>query len=187
MRLEKLGELIHEFVNDETLEEMVEWVINNYTKLGYEIFGDNDSWELGFNDTLIINISKQKDVVLSLVKSAIPVDGEYIYRFDMVWKDGEFSHRDIVIGTLVDNVYTLPGDYGGFSFTIKGTTERLRSNYAWALAENTLENRRRIIRYDEEMVKYKEHMVFMEELRSAIVTLDKSEPNNEELMCDEEE
>jgi len=97
-------------------------------------------------------------------------DIEYIYRLDMVWKPGELEGYPIKIGTIVTDVVQLENK--SYEFTNKETGERLKTNYAWALAENTPENLKRIEEYDKERIKFKEYENKVEALRKQITTLE---------------
>jgi hypothetical protein len=94
---------------------------------------------------------------------------EYIYRHDMVWKPNDLTGYPIKVGTIVTNVIQISNR--GYEFNIKGDTETLRTNYAWALAENTPDNLARIEEYDKEYLKFKEYESFVDSLRNNIVTL----------------
>jgi hypothetical protein len=80
---------------------------------------------------------------------------EYIYRLDMVWTPNKLGDKPIKIGTIMTNVIQL--DNGSYEFTFKETGEILRTNYSWALAENTPENVERIKIYDDEYLKFKDY------------------------------
>lgn len=95
---------------------------------------------------------------------------EYIYRLDMVWKPGGLEGYPIKVGTIVTDVVQLENK--SYEFTNKETGERLKTNYAWALAENTPENLKRIEEYEKEWIKFKEYEKKIETLRKSIVTLD---------------
>ena len=96
-------------------------------------------------------------------------DMEYIYRLDMTWKPDELQHYPITIGTIVNNVIQL--DNRSYEFTIKDTGEVFRTNYAWALAENTPENIKKIKKYEDEYEKFKIHEKLINLLRDDIDTL----------------
>lgn len=104
------------------------------------------------------------------------VDMEYIYRLDIVWKPNELTSYPINIGTIVTNV--IQTNNGGYEFNIKGENETLRTNYAWALAENTPDNLAKIEEYEKELAKFKEHEYLIDYLRDNIVTLKPKLINN---------
>ena len=109
---------------------------------------------------------------------------EYIYRLDMVWTPNEFGDKPIKIGTIMTNVIQL--DNRSYEFTCKETGEILRTNYAWALAENTPENIQRMKEYDEEYIKFKEYERKINHLRNNIITLkERGEKRKEKDITDE--
>ena len=101
----------------------------------------------------------------------IPIKGmEYIYRMNMVWKpEIRLQSFPIKINTIVINV--VRKENGGFEFTNKETGERLCTNYAWALAENTVENIIRIQEYDKEIILFEAYEKKVNKLRDNIITL----------------
>jgi len=56
----------------------------------------------------------------------------------MIWKPNEFGSFPMTIGRIMTNVKRLYND--SFEFTDKETGEIYRTNYGWALAENTPKN-----------------------------------------------
>jgi len=109
---------------------------------------------------------------------------EYIYRLDMVWTPKLLGDKPIKIGTLMTNVIQL--DNGSYEFTCKETGEILRTNYSWALAENTPENVERIKIYDDEYLKFKEYERKINSLRNNIITLkERGEKRKEKDITDE--
>ena len=111
-------------------------------------------------------------------------DMEYIYRLDMVWTPNKLGDKPIKIGTLMTNVIQL--DNGSYEFTCKETGEILRTNYSWALAENTPENVERIKIYDDEYLKFKEYERKINSLRNNIITLkERGEKRKEKDITDE--
>jgi hypothetical protein len=96
-------------------------------------------------------------------------DMEYIYRLDMVWTPNELGDKPIKKGTIVTNVVQLKNK--SYEFLNKETGEVLKTNYAWALAENTPENVERIEIYEKEYKKFKEHEKLINSLRIEIITL----------------
>jgi hypothetical protein len=96
-------------------------------------------------------------------------DMEYIYRMDMVWTPNELKDKPIKVGTIVNNVVQLENK--SYEFTNKETGELLRTNYAWALAENTPENVERIELYEKEYIEFKKHEKKINSLRNNITTL----------------
>jgi len=97
-------------------------------------------------------------------------DMEYIYLLDMANKPNEFGSFPMSIGTIITNVKRLYGDT--FEFKDKETGEIYRTNYGWALAENTPENLIRIENYfiaknELELIEKK-----TKRLRDKIVNLD---------------
>lgn len=102
--------------------------------------------------------------------NVIPKVGvEYIYRLDMVWKPNTLEGFPINKDTIVTNVVQLSNR--SYEFNIKGNTEKLRTNYGWALAENTPENLAAIEAYEKEYIKFKEYESFVNSLRNNITTL----------------
>lgn len=103
-------------------------------------------------------------------KNKKPKDNmEYIYRLDMVWTPNELGDKPIKIGTIMTNVIQL--DNRSYEFSCKETGERLRTNYGWALAENTPDNIKRIEKYEKEYLKFKEYEKKINQLRNNIITL----------------
>jgi hypothetical protein len=96
-------------------------------------------------------------------------DMEYIYRLDMVWTPNKLEGKSIKIGTIVTNVVQLENK--GYQFICKETGELLRTNYAWALAENTPENVKRIAIYEKEYIEFKKFEKKINSLRNNITTL----------------
>lgn len=95
---------------------------------------------------------------------------EYIYLLDMIWKPNVFGSFPMTIGTIMTNVKRLHND--SFEFTDKETGERYRTNYGWALAENTPEN---LIRIEEYNIAKNEMDVLkkkVKKLRNKITDLD---------------
>jgi len=80
---------------------------------------------------------------------------EYIYRLNMCWRPGQLGYIPMKIGTIMIDVVQLENK--SYEFTNKETGERLRTNYAWSLAENTPDNIKKIEEYDKEYTKFKEH------------------------------
>jgi hypothetical protein len=97
-------------------------------------------------------------------------DMEYIYMMDMVWTPNVLGDKPIKIGTIMVDVIQL--ENRSYEFTCKETGERLRSNYAWSLAENTPENVKRIKFYNKEYIKFKKHEKKIKYLRNDIFTLE---------------
>jgi hypothetical protein len=89
------------------------------------------------------------NVLDSLInKNKEPKEGmEYLYVHDMIWKPNKLEGYPVKFGAkiIVDNVVKLKND--SFQFTIKGTEEIYRTNYGWALVENTKENILRLNNY----------------------------------------
>jgi hypothetical protein len=96
-------------------------------------------------------------------------DTEYIYMMDMVWTPNELGDKPIKKGTIVTNVIQLKNK--SYEFLNKETGEVLRTNYAWALAENTTENIERIKIYEKEYIEFKKHEKNINSLRNNIITL----------------
>lgn len=96
-------------------------------------------------------------------------DMEYIYLMDMVWKPGQLEHVVIKPHTIMTDVIQLENK--SYEFTCKETNERLKTNYAWSLAENTPENKKRIEEYENEYAKLKEFEKHVDSLRKKIITL----------------
>ena len=96
-------------------------------------------------------------------------DMEYIYRLDIVWRPNELGSEEIKVGTIMTDVIQLPNR--SYQFKNKETGDILRTNYAWALAENTPENIIKIEKYEEEYKKFQQHEQLIKLLRSDIVTL----------------
>ena len=96
-------------------------------------------------------------------------DMEYIYRLDMCWRPNELKHIPMKVGTIMTNVVQLENK--SYEFTCKETGERLRTNYAWALAENTPENVKLIEEYDKEYSKFKEYEKKVTSMLKKIKTL----------------
>lgn len=100
-------------------------------------------------------------------------DMEYIYRLDMVWVLDKLESKPIEIGTIMCDVKQCTN--GSYEFTCKETGERLRTNYAWALAENTPENVKRINKFDTEYLIFKKYEARINSYRNNIVTLKDSD------------
>jgi len=94
---------------------------------------------------------------------------EYIYMFNMVWTPNQLGDKSIRFGTIMTNVIQLPN--GSYEFINKETGEKLTTNYAWSLAENTLENRKRIEKYKKEYIKFKKYENKINSLKNEIITL----------------
>lgn len=94
---------------------------------------------------------------------------EYFYRMEIVWTSDSLINKKIKHGTIVNNVIQL--ENGGYQFTNKETGEILRTNYGWALAENTPENLEKIKKFDDEKLKFHEHKKLIEALLPNIDTL----------------
>lgn len=109
------------------------------------------------------------DYLIDKTNTKPKVDMEYIYRLDMVWKPDMLEGFPIKIGTILTNV--IQTSNRGYEFNIKGDTEKFRTNYAWALAENTPDNLARIEEYEKELIKFKEYESFIDSLRNNIITL----------------
>lgn len=95
---------------------------------------------------------------------------EYIYRHDYVWFVDKLECKPMERNTIVTDVVQRPNG-AGYEFTIKSTGERVYCTYAWAFAENTRENLRRIKRYEKAMKKYLEMEFKADCLRNEIITL----------------
>lgn len=96
-------------------------------------------------------------------------DMEYIYMMDMVWTPNKLGSKYIKEGTIVTNVTKL--ENGSFQFTNKENGEVLRTNYAWSLAENTIDNKLLIEEYENEYILFKECKKKVDSLRKNIKTL----------------
>lgn len=110
---------------------------------------------------------------------------EYIYRLDMAWYArsspnygtngyGDFPMKE---GTIMIDVVKL--DNNSFDFTCKETGDRLHTNYGWALAENTKENRERIKQFEIYDIYYKEIERIRNKLLHEIITLKPTNDNEE--------
>jgi hypothetical protein len=95
---------------------------------------------------------------------------EYIYLLDVAWIIGTFDTVSVDFGCIMTDVVKLPND--SFEFTHKETGKRYRTNYGWALAENTPENVERINAYLESNKKLKEVEKENSRLRNLIIDLD---------------
>lgn len=103
----------------------------------------------------------------------------YVYLMDMVWRPNELGHHPIAVGTVVTDV--IQKENKSYEFKIPGTEGTWRTNYAWALAENTVENIERIKIYHQEQAKLEEMQKRVDGIRNEIVTLDgKSDLKNKE-------
>jgi len=94
---------------------------------------------------------------------------EYIYRLDESFIPKELINKPIKFGTIMINVIQLPN--GSYEFINKENGEKLTTNYGWALAENTSENRKRIEMYEKEYNKFKKHENKINSLKNEIITL----------------
>lgn len=100
-----------------------------------------------------------------------PKEGmEYIYLLDMVWRPGELGDLPMEYGSIMTDVVKLEND--SFEFTHKETGERYRTNYGWALAENTPENVEKINQYIESKKELEELERITNKLRNEISDLD---------------
>jgi len=100
-----------------------------------------------------------------------PIEGmSYIYIFDKVWLPNELGSYPIKYGSDIIDVVKLEND--SFEFTVKETGKRCRTNYGWAIAENTPENLEKIKRYLESDAKLDELKKETYKLRDEIIDLD---------------
>lgn len=100
-------------------------------------------------------------------------DMEYLYLLDMVWEKDSLGHIDIKYGTIVHNVRPVIRNeqHCGYEFNIGDSLICYRSNYPWAFAENTEENRKRIEKYHKKLKTFKKIEKECDILRNEIVTL----------------
>lgn len=97
-------------------------------------------------------------------------DMEYIYLMDMIWKPNDFNSFPIEKGTLMYNVIQMSNK--SYQFTCKKTGEIYCTNYAWALAENTIDNIEKIKKFEEENIKLEQFKKQVDLLRNKIITLE---------------
>lgn len=95
---------------------------------------------------------------------------EYIYLLDVAWILGKLETAPVEFGCIMTDVVKLEND--SFEFTHKESGERYRTNYGWALAENTPENIERINAYMESEKKLNEVKRENKRLRNLIIDLD---------------
>ena len=105
-----------------------------------------------------------------------PIPGmNYIYRLDMMWEPEKLGHIDIVKNTIVNNVVKLMNKNGtphGYQFTIFGGSDKIyRCNYAWAFAEYTPQNMKKLKRLEKKERELKELETYCNELRNNLDTL----------------
>ncbi len=98
-----------------------------------------------------------------------PSTGEYIYLMHMIWKEGSLDSYPMKEGEIMCDVEKLPN--GSFAMTHKATGERYCTTYAWSLAENTPENRKRIQHYNELLKTFIEMSEDVAKLKAKIKTL----------------
>jgi len=109
------------------------------------------------------------DFLIDLNTANPKVDMEYIYMMDEAWKPGELGSYPFSHGSVVIDVKKLP--CGSFEFRCKESGEIYRTNYAWALAENTPANLKRIDEYIREREKLEIHKKIVDKLSKSIKTL----------------
>lgn len=128
-------------------------------------FIDSTKYMLSIDEMIqdcLIKLSEWHDGLYKELDNGKPnPDMEYINRLDM---------GSLKTNTIVNNVINKYND--GYEFTVKETGERLRTYYAWSLAENTPENVLKIEKYDREYLKFKEYEKYLNFLREDIITLD---------------
>ena len=92
---------------------------------------------------------------------------EYIYMHHQAWSDEERCHIPLKYGSIVTNLVRLENNSIDFTYN----NNRYKSNYGWAFAENTLENRAKIDKYLESNKKLDELKRETKRLRNDIVDL----------------
>lgn len=95
---------------------------------------------------------------------------EYLYLMEMIWLD-ESLHPQTKVERYTVMVNVVKNDDESFSFQSKETGVKYRTNYGWALAENTPENLERIRLSDEQDKIYSEHKRKAKKLRNEVITL----------------
>lgn len=103
-------------------------------------------------------------------KGEKPKTIEYIYMLDIFWKPNEMGEYkvknkwDVVIDVVQH-------ESGRYEFTFRDTGVRGTCTYAWALAENTAENRKAIDEHNQHSILLKEVESLNRFLWNKIVTL----------------
>lgn len=146
----------------------------NETEEYYQISMQSAFERVSYDEPLYYSSIRNKhieDYMYAVLKDngKIKPNMEYIYLLDMIWKPNQFGDQPIKVGTIMKDV--IQSENGGYEFTCKETGERFRTNYAWALAENTPKNIKRIEEYNEEYSKLQKFENKVSLLRNDIITL----------------
>jgi hypothetical protein len=108
-------------------------------------------------------------------KGEKPKDMEYIYMLDIFWKNGEIGEHKVNKWSPVKDV--VQQDSGRYEFTFVDTGVRGNCTYAWALAENTPENRKAIDEYNKHSILLKEVERLNKFLWNKVATLKNTKPD----------
>ncbi len=95
---------------------------------------------------------------------------EYVYCLDIIWRPDRLGHSTIKKGSIMVDVIQL--DNKSYEFTSKENGERFRTNYAWALVENTPENIKLYNEYEIENMNLKIFQEKVKSLRAKVKTLE---------------
>ena len=94
---------------------------------------------------------------------------EYVYKLNEIWTVNSLFSKPIKRWSVMINV--IKKDNGSYEFTSKETGESFRTNYGWALAENTPENLIRIEEYEKQSIIFGEAERKIREVTDKITTL----------------